>query len=117
MSASRPLLAVAISLPLQELAVGPAPPDPRFAPMPRRYNMRTFWEWHHYKMKKPGPVMPQADRVLHLIQQAGRRGISYGRLAAAITLEKQTFDSVVAALIRFNQASVSMENGQRIYRA
>ena len=83
--------------------------------------MRTFWEWHHYKMRKPGPVvMPQADRVLELVQNAGRRGLSYGALASAITLEKETLDSVIQALIRFNQVSVSMEGGEggkRIYRA
>jgi hypothetical protein len=81
------------------------------------YGMRTFLEWHHHKTKPPGPVMPQADRVLHLIQDAGRRGVSYGGLAAAIKLEKDTLDSVIAALVSFNQVSVSMENGQRIYRA
>jgi hypothetical protein len=78
--------------------------------------MRSFREWYQHKFREPGPVVPQADKVLGLIVQSGRHGISRGKLGAAITLERETLDSVIQALVDFGRVSVSMENGRRIYR-
>jgi ribosome-binding protein aMBF1 (putative translation factor) len=82
--------------------------------------MRTFsqWlEWHHYAAKKSPVVTPQYPQVWVSIRDAERKkGISYGELAGNITLEKDTLDSVIAALVNFGKVAVSMERGQRIYR-
>jgi hypothetical protein len=61
-------------------------------------------------------MVPQADKVLHLIQRAGPQGISYGQLAANVTLEPETIAAVLQALLDFAQVVVSMEGEQRIYR-
>ena len=82
--------------------------------------MQTFcqWlEWHHYATKKTGPVVPQADRVMHLIQQAGQQGISRCDLGAAIKLDRETLDDQLAALADSGWITVSMEGDFRVYRA
>ncbi len=76
--------------------------------------MVKFSEW--VASRKPGPLVPQADKVLHLIQQAGPQGISRGELGANVKLERDTLDSVIQALVDFGQVVVSMEGDQRIYR-
>ena len=79
--------------------------------------MLTFWEWHHYADKKPAPIVPQADRAMHLIQQSGRRGISRGELGAAIDLERHSLDDLLQALAASGQVLVSLEGQRRVYRA
>ncbi len=77
--------------------------------------MERFLDW--VKSRKQGPVMPQGDKVHHLIQQAGPQGISRGELEANVKLEPETLDSMIQALVDFGRVVVSMESGYRIYRS
>ena len=73
--------------------------------------MGTFWEFIH----KDSPL-PQADRVLVLIKQAGPQGITRGSIGANIKLEKETLDQLLNALIGFGQIVASREGGLVTYR-
>ena len=71
----------------------------------------------HHTPKKPGPVMPQCNRVEELILNSGQRGISYNKLAANIDLEPETLQTVIQSLVNFARVKVYWQNGRRVYRA
>ncbi len=71
----------------------------------------------HHTPKKPGPVMPQCNQVEELILNSGQRGISYNKLAAAITLSPDLLQSVIQSLVDFARVKVYWQNGRRVYRA
>ena len=80
--------------------------------------MRTFWEYlNHHQPRKRGPVIPQADLVLRLIQQSGAEGISRGRLGSLVKLERETVEKLLDALERCGQSIVFRRGEVVMYRA
>jgi hypothetical protein len=73
--------------------------------------MKTYWEWIH----RDAPI-PQADRVMVLIRQAGPQGISRGGIGGQIDLDKETLDDLLAALVNSGQAVLTRERGLDVYR-
>ena len=77
--------------------------------------METFLEW--VKSKKPGPTVPKCDQVLRVVRAAGRNGIDRGSIGSLIALPKPLLDELLAALVGFNQATVTVERDRHVYRA
>ena len=74
--------------------------------------MDTFWKW----IAKDSPLT-EVDRLLALIRQSGRQGITRGSLGGNIRLEKETLDQLLAALIGARQITATREQGRTVYRA
>jgi hypothetical protein len=82
-----------------------------FGPQQDTYCMKRFWEW----IARTSPL-PESDKVLALIRQAGPQGIARGSLGSQIKLEKKTLDELLAALVRFNQIVATREGEYIVYR-
>lgn len=76
--------------------------------------MRTFGEW--VKSREPGPTVPKCDQVLRVIRAAGKHGIDRGSIGSLIDLPKELLDSLLAALVGFNQVAVTVEKDRHVYR-
>jgi len=74
--------------------------------------MTTFREW----ISRNSPL-PEAEKVLVLIRQAGPQGIARGSIGGQIKLEKETLDHLLAALIGFGQIVATRKAGLITYRA
>ena len=73
--------------------------------------MLTFWEFIH----RDSPL-PESEKVLVLIRQAGPQGIDRGSIGANIKLEKETLDQLLDALIGFGQIVATRKDGLITYR-
>ena len=72
----------------------------------------SYSSWLQRREIKP----PEADRLIPIIAQAGA-GISRGEIGAAIKLDRDVLDELLAGLVRVGVLTVSIENGVRVYRA
>ena len=61
--------------------------------------------------------IPEADRVLPVIAQAGPRGMTRGEIGGAIQLERESLDALMDGLVQFGVLTVTWEDGVRVYRA
>ena len=61
--------------------------------------------------------VPEADRILPLISQAGPRGISRGEIGRASKLDRDALDSFLDGLVRVGVIQVTLEGGIRVFRA
>jgi hypothetical protein len=68
----------------------------------------SFTTW---LLKRSSPV-PEADRLVQLIQRAGRPGIEEGPLRAAVDLPKAVVDDLLRALVAAGTVGV-VESGRR----
>ncbi len=73
----------------------------------------TFASW----VQKQQVKLPEADRLLPLIAQAGQQGINRGQIGNVIGLERDVLDELLDGLVRFGQLRLDIENGLRVYRA
>jgi hypothetical protein len=71
-------------------------------------------DFHAWLQQRPGPL-PDADRLIQLIWQAGRLGIPQGQLRAAVELPRETFDELLAALVSARTVAVVEKDGKRWY--
>jgi hypothetical protein len=60
-------------------------------------------------------VMPEADKVLFLIQSVGRNGIAEPQLRSAVDLPKNLMDEMLDSLISSRQVAVVMMDGTRVF--
>ena len=74
----------------------------------------SFTSWLH---RRKGYTVPESDRVVPLIAQAGVAGMNRGQIGAAVDLERDVLDELLAGLVRFGELTVSDENGLRVFRA
>ena len=74
----------------------------------------SFTSW---LQRRKGYAVPKSDRVVPLIAQAGQRGMNRGQIGAAVDLERDVLDELLAGLVRFGELTVSDENGLRVFRA
>jgi len=74
--------------------------------------LTSFATWLQSKHR-----MPEADRVVPLIVQAGPEGLSRGQIASAIDLERDTLDELLGGLVRFGTLVVTSQDGVLVYRA
>src|SRR5690606_18965725 len=61
--------------------------------------------------------IPESDKLLPLIAQAGAVGITRAEIGKAITLERDVLDSFLNGLVQVGVLTVSVENGIRKFRA
>ena len=61
--------------------------------------------------------LPEADRILPLISQAGPQGITRGEIGRAITLDREVLDEFLDGLVRIGVVQMTDQNGIRVYRA
>lgn len=61
-------------------------------------------------------TIPEADKLLPLIAQSGRTGISRGEIGKAITLDRQVLDDFLDGLVRVGVVQVTNQNGIKAYR-
>lgn len=62
-------------------------------------------------------TIPEADKLLPLIAQSGRTGISRGELGKAITLDRQVLDEFLDGLVRIGVVRADLVKGIKVYRA
>lgn len=62
-------------------------------------------------------TIPEADRILPLISQAGANGISRGEIGRAIRLDRQVLDDFLDGLVRIGVVQMTDQNGIRVYQA
>lgn len=62
-------------------------------------------------------TIPEADKLLPLISQAGPQGISRGEIGRAITLDREVLDEFLDGLVRIGVVQMTDQNGIRVYRA
>jgi len=62
-------------------------------------------------------LLPQSDRLVALIQQAGPNGIPEGQLRSAVDLPMKLFDDLIQALVSARQVAVVERGGKRWYVA
>lgn len=68
-----------------------------------------FQSW----LLKRQKILPQSDRLVLLIRQAGPAGIPEGQLRSQVDLPKQLVDDLLAALVSAGQVGVVVRDGKR----
>jgi hypothetical protein len=61
--------------------------------------------------------MPEADKVLFLIQSAGRNGIPEPELRSAVDLSREMMDELLNSLVSSRQVGIVVKGGKRILSA
>lgn len=61
--------------------------------------------------------MPEADKIVPLVAQAGHVGMTRYEIGGVIDLERESLDRLLAGLTRFGMLKVSQENGVLVYRS
>ena len=64
-----------------------------------------------------GTAVPESERIIPLIGQAGATGMNRGQIGSVIKLDRDTLDQVLAGLVGFGQLTLTIENGLRVFRA
>jgi hypothetical protein len=78
----------------------------------RKYRM-TFESWLYSRMKS----MPEADKVLILIQSARQNGIAEPQLRSAVDLPRKLMDDLLNSLVSSRQVAVLVRDGRRVFSA
>jgi hypothetical protein len=73
----------------------------------------TFNAWLHSRTKS----MPEADKILFLVQSAGQNGISEPELRSAVDLPRDLMDELLNSLVSSRQVGIGMTDGKRIFVA
>ena len=73
----------------------------------------TFESWLHSRMKS----MPEADKVLFLVQSAGRNGIAEPQLRSAVDLPRKLMDELLKSLVSSRHVAVVVRDGKRVFSA
>ena len=73
----------------------------------------TYSAWLQRRQFK----MPEADRLVPIIAQAGQQGMTRGQIGGLIDLDRDALDELLDGLVRFGLLTVSDEDGIRFYRA
>jgi hypothetical protein len=76
----------------------------------------SFRSWAHHRQGLD-ELMPQADKVVPLVAQAGPRGMTRAEVGGVIDLDRDALDALLAGLVRFGLLSVTWENGIQVFRA
>lgn len=82
-------------------------------------NVCDFHSWVHQRDRQQHGHAPVADKVLPLIAQAGRRGMTRGEVGKAVgdDLDRDALDGLLAGLVEFGLLAVTRENGLLVFRA
>lgn len=72
--------------------------------------MSSFTSWLETKL-------PESERIIPLIAQAGATGMNRGQLGGVIKLDRDTLSQLLTSLVQFGLLSVTPENGLPVYRA
>ena len=70
-----------------------------------------FTNWLHKRLNG----LPDADKLVQLIQAAGASGIPEGELRSAVDLPRQLVDNLLQALVGSRQVGVINRGGKRVY--
>lgn len=101
-------------------AAGSAPvwiKNAKLPPYIREMNVPSFTTWLRRRDGQPEELVPQADRLVPLVAQAGMRGLTRGQIGNAIDLAPDVLDGLLAGLVEAGLLTVSLVNGIRVYRA
>ncbi len=61
--------------------------------------------------------VPECDRIVPIIAQAGPQGMNRGQIGGAIDLDREVLDELLAGLVRFGLLTVTSLNGIQVFRA
>lgn len=61
--------------------------------------------------------MPEADKIVPLVAQAGSRGMARGEIGRVIELDREVLDELLAALVSVGLLTASVEDGYQVFRA
>ena len=75
--------------------------------------MTTFKIW--LERRKPGPLVPESDKIVRFIQQAGQRGITRADLYGA-KLDRHLIDDLVINLSQLGMISVTGSGQGQVIR-
>ncbi len=61
--------------------------------------------------------MPEADKIVPLVAQAGSRGMARGEIGRVIELDREVLDELLAALVSVGLLTASVEDGILVFRS
>lgn len=80
-------------------------------------NILDFQRWVRHRQAQPKKLLPECDRVLHVIAAAGPSGITDGDLGTHIQLHRRTLDELLEALLQVGRITRTFQQGEVMYRA
>lgn len=75
--------------------------------------MKTFTQWLEHR--RPAPLVPEVDRLLRLILQAGTSGISRADLSS-IALPSDVVDELLSSLVGLRVIRATGSGQSAVYR-
>jgi len=76
----------------------------------------SFHSWLHQRDREQHDHIPEADKVVPLIAQAGQRGMSRSEIGKVIDLDRDDLDALLAGLVEFGLVSVTKHSGFQVFR-
>jgi hypothetical protein len=78
---------------------------------------QSFTAWVQRRERAGHGHVPDSDRIVPLIAQAGSRGMTRREVGHAVRLEPDDLNHLLDALVRFGLLVVGRESGVPVYRA
>ena len=78
------------------------------------FMIMSFTSWLNHRNENQ---VPECDRIVPIIAQAGPQGMNRGQIGKLMNLEREVLDELLAGLVRFGLLTVTSLNGIQVYRA
>lgn len=85
----------------------------------RKYSMtpQSFVAWAQRRDRERHDHVPEADKVVPLVAQAGAQGMARSDIGKGIDLDRDTLSALLDSLVRSGILTVRREGGIDIFRA